>query len=154
MAASSRGPLGRTVLQQCQRASLQVKPAEPGSEAQWVEVTAARAKLSGGLRNPIGFPFRAREPGRPSLEIDLDCSSPSSGGNLANDEEGWELQAGNIWRAGRFLGDPRSTSLSPLVWECVENPPHPGWKDVVSSLPVLIFRLYVIILLPKIVRIL
>ncbi|KAJ7344921.1 hypothetical protein JRQ81_000871 [Phrynocephalus forsythii] len=46
MADGSRGPLARTILQQCLHARLQVKPAEPGSEAQWVEVIAAGAKPS------------------------------------------------------------------------------------------------------------
>ncbi|XP_062974962.1 D-aminoacyl-tRNA deacylase 2 [Elgaria multicarinata webbii] len=32
------GPVARAVLQQCLHARLQVKPAEPGSEAEWVEI--------------------------------------------------------------------------------------------------------------------
>ncbi|XP_061467587.1 D-aminoacyl-tRNA deacylase 2 [Rhineura floridana] len=38
MAGSNRGPSARVLLQQCLRARLQVKPAEPGSEAEWVEI--------------------------------------------------------------------------------------------------------------------
>uniref|UniRef100_A0A8D0C3B6 D-aminoacyl-tRNA deacylase 2 n=1 Tax=Salvator merianae TaxID=96440 RepID=A0A8D0C3B6_SALMN len=38
MADSSRSPLARSVLQQCLHAKLQVKPAEPDSEAEWVEI--------------------------------------------------------------------------------------------------------------------
>ncbi|KAM6463836.1 D-aminoacyl-tRNA deacylase 2 [Liasis olivaceus] len=38
MAALNPSPLARVVLQQCLRAQLQVKPAEPGSEAKWVEI--------------------------------------------------------------------------------------------------------------------
>ncbi|KAF7252027.1 D-aminoacyl-tRNA deacylase 2 [Varanus komodoensis] len=37
-ARSSRGPVARAVLQQCLHAKLQVKPAEPGAEATWVEI--------------------------------------------------------------------------------------------------------------------
>nr|XP_020644066.1 probable D-tyrosyl-tRNA(Tyr) deacylase 2 isoform X1 [Pogona vitticeps] len=38
MADSIRGPLARAILQQCLHARLQVKPPEPGAEAQWVEI--------------------------------------------------------------------------------------------------------------------
>ncbi|XP_062824315.1 D-aminoacyl-tRNA deacylase 2 isoform X1 [Anolis carolinensis] len=38
MAEPSKGPLARTVLQQCRHARLQVKPPEQGSEAEWVEI--------------------------------------------------------------------------------------------------------------------
>ncbi|XP_028576964.2 D-aminoacyl-tRNA deacylase 2 [Podarcis muralis] len=38
MADSTRGPFARALLQQCLHARLQVKPAEPGSEAEWVEI--------------------------------------------------------------------------------------------------------------------
>ncbi|XP_074852981.1 D-aminoacyl-tRNA deacylase 2 isoform X4 [Carettochelys insculpta] len=38
MAVSSASPCARAVLQQCLSARLQVKPPEPGSEAEWVEI--------------------------------------------------------------------------------------------------------------------
>ncbi|XP_006116422.1 D-aminoacyl-tRNA deacylase 2 [Pelodiscus sinensis] len=38
MAASSGPPRARALLQQCLSARLQVKPPEPGSEAEWVEI--------------------------------------------------------------------------------------------------------------------
>lgn len=36
--SEKEGPVARTVLQQCLQATLQVKPAEEGSEAQYVQV--------------------------------------------------------------------------------------------------------------------
>lgn len=41
MADPNPSPLARVLLQQCLHAQLQVKPAEPDSEARWVEVILA-----------------------------------------------------------------------------------------------------------------